>query len=88
MTIPEALTLSRVRLWRLRSYRQVERFYRLAWWLGLSGVPPTVLPYFVGTYLMKTERLRALLGADYASVIRFSSREALADSFVESNQVA
>lgn len=85
-TIPEALALSRVRLWHLRSYRLVEWCYGLAWSAGLSGVPPTVLPYFVGTYLMKTDRLRALLGSDYATVIRFSSRQALADSFQESSE--
>lgn len=88
LTIPEALSLSRVRLWRLRSYRQVQWLYGIAWSLGLSGVPPAVLPYFVGTYLMKTERLRTMLGTDYESVIRYSSREALADSFAEFHPIA
>ena len=87
LTIPEALALSRVRFWRLRSYRLVQWLYGLAWSVGLSGVPPKVLPYFVGTYLMKTDRLRALLGSDYETVIRFSSREALADSFEDSSEL-
>jgi hypothetical protein len=34
-----------------------------------------------GTYLMDTGRLRALLGAEYANVIRFTTEEALEDTF-------
>jgi nucleoside-diphosphate-sugar epimerase len=53
----------------------------LAWKLGISSVPAAVFPYFTGTYLMDTKRLRELLGKDYEDVIRYSIEEALADSF-------
>lgn len=83
VSIPEALELSQVPLRRIRSYHMVEWIYRVAWFLGLSGVPPNVLPYFVGSYLMKIDRLTSLLGPDFQQVIRFSSRQAIEDSLSE-----
>lgn len=83
VSIPEALEISRVPLYRVPSYKLVQWIYWLAWGLGLSGVPPQVLPYFVGTYLMNTGRLRAALEGQYESVMRFSTREALEDSLRE-----
>lgn len=53
---------------------------KLFWNLGLSGVPPAALPYFLGSYTMDTERLAEALGAEYPSLIQWSSREALADA--------
>ncbi len=54
---------------------------RLAWKMGISGVPPEALPYILGSYTMDTSRLRAFLGDDYAQIIHFSVEDALADSF-------
>ena len=34
-----------------------------------------------GTYIMDTSRLRAFLGQDYENVIRYTVKEAFADSF-------
>jgi nucleoside-diphosphate-sugar epimerase len=53
----------------------------LLWKLGISSVPPDALPYMIGNYLMDTSRLRAFLGRDYPEVIRYTTEEALADSF-------
>jgi len=53
----------------------------LGWKLGIASVPPAAVPYFTGTYLMDTKRLRELLGKDYENVIRHTCEEALADSF-------
>lgn len=83
VSIPEALLLSRVPLWRPRSYRLVQFVYWIAWSLGFSGVPPNVLPYFVGSYLMNTDRLRTILGPEYSKVIQYSCREAVEDSLRE-----
>ena len=60
----------------------------LAWKLGISSVPAAAVPYFTGTYLMETSRLRELLGKDYEDVIRYSIEEALADSFKQDSTVA
>ena len=53
----------------------------LAWKLGISSVPAAAVPYFTGTYLMDTTRLREFLGKDYENVIQYSCEDALADSF-------
>ena len=53
----------------------------LGWKLGISSVPATAVPYFTGSYLMDTSRLREFLGKDYEDVIRHTCEEALADSF-------
>jgi hypothetical protein len=55
---------------------------KLIWQLGISGVPPDALPYILGSYTMNTLRLQQHLGRDYASVIRYTIADALADSFV------
>jgi nucleoside-diphosphate-sugar epimerase len=54
------------------------------WELGISSVPPDALPYMIGTYLMDTSRLRAFLGSDYTDVIRFTTEDALRDTFLPS----
>ena len=51
------------------------------WTFGISSVPPQALPYMIGSYLMDTTRLRAFLGGDYANVIRYTTEDALLDSF-------
>ena len=53
----------------------------VGWDLGIASVPAAAVPYFTGTYLMDTRRLREFLGKDYETVIQYSSEEALADSF-------
>ncbi len=54
---------------------------RAMWNLGISGVPPEALPYMIGSYTMDDIRLRTFLGSDYEHVIRYSTEDALADSF-------
>lgn len=51
----------------------------LLWKLGISAVPPDAFPYIAGSYTISTDRLRKLLGVDYAKVIQYSNEEALRD---------
>jgi len=51
------------------------------WDFGIASVPAAAIPYFTGTYLVDTRRLREFLGADYENVIRHTCEQALADSF-------
>ena len=60
----------------------------LGWKLGISSVPAAAVPYFTGTYIMDTKRLREFLGKDYDAVIRHTCEEALADSFQRESTVA
>jgi nucleoside-diphosphate-sugar epimerase len=77
VTGPELAAAAGVPLWRLPSYRFVEWVYRLVWAIGLSPVPPESFPYFAGSYVMNTERLEHLLGADYPRLVRHTTKEAL-----------
>jgi nucleoside-diphosphate-sugar epimerase len=69
--------IGRVPVWRLPSYKFVGLLYRLFWWLGVSPVPPEAYPYFAGSYVMNTERLERLLGAEYGEIVRHTSEEAM-----------
>jgi len=54
---------------------------RFLWKRQISAIPPEALPYMTGEYIMNTDRLRAFLGAEYESVIRYTIADAFADSF-------
>ncbi len=58
--------------------RQAQRFL---WGLGISEIPPTALPYLLGSRAMDTARLRVFLGEHYRSVIQHTCEEALVESF-------
>ena len=51
------------------------------WKFGISAIPPQALPYMTGEYIMNTDRLHRFLGDDYENVIRYTIRDAFADSF-------
>jgi nucleoside-diphosphate-sugar epimerase len=80
ISFEECARLARTPIIRLPSRRLVDLLLRLCWAIGLSGVPPESLPYFLGSYTMDTARLRAELGADYETILRHSSREAFLES--------
>lgn len=58
--------------------RQVLRFL---WKQRISAIPPEAMPYMTGEYIMNTDRLRRFLGPEFEHVIRYSIRDAFADSF-------
>jgi nucleoside-diphosphate-sugar epimerase len=51
------------------------------WKWGISSIPPTALPYMIGSYTMDTTRLQHFLGDDYSRIIQYSVEDALRDSF-------
>lgn len=75
----ECVRLAGTPVLRFSSVRQIERLLRFFWTVGLSGVPPQSIPYYLSSYTMDTSRLRAALGAEYETTLRFSTREALLD---------
>lgn len=77
LTAEELAGLVKVPLLRLPSYFLVGLLYRISWALGLSPVPPDSLPYFAGSYVMDTQRLECLLGADYPRIVQFSTEQAV-----------
>jgi nucleoside-diphosphate-sugar epimerase len=54
---------------------------RLLWNLGVSDIPPTALPYLLGSCVLETVKLRIFLGEHYRSVIQHTCEEAVADTF-------
>ena len=76
----ECVRLAGTPVRRLRSVRQIERVLRFFWSVGLSGVPPESIPYYLSSYTMDTTRLRNALGPDCETILRFSTREALDDA--------
>jgi hypothetical protein len=54
---------------------------KFLWKRQISAIPPEALPYMTGEYIMNTDRLRAFLGNEYESVIRYTIADAFADSF-------
>ncbi len=80
VTFAESAQLAGTPVVHLPSEKWVVALLRFFWAIGLSGVPPTAIPYFLGSYTMDTTKLREELGADYETVVRFTSRDALLDS--------
>jgi nucleoside-diphosphate-sugar epimerase len=54
---------------------------RVLWNMNISGIPPEVVPYMTGSYIMDTSRLQSFLGPQYEEVIQFTIEQALQDSF-------
>ena len=54
---------------------------RVLWNMNISGIPPEVVPYMTGSYIMETSRLQSFLGPQYEEVIQFTIEQALQDSF-------
>ena len=67
-----------VRVPGLWSFRLVLEFL---WKTGISAIPPEIVPYMTGQYLMDTSRLIAFLGAKHEEVIRYTVEDAFKDTF-------
>ncbi|PYX85002.1 MAG: hypothetical protein DMG68_18960 [Acidobacteria bacterium] len=82
VTTQECISLAHAKSLRLPGKWLCRAVLAMLWKLGISGVPSEALPYMIGSYLVNTAKLREFLGRDYENVIRYTVREALADSFV------
>ena len=82
INLEECIRIAQAKCLRLPGKWLCRAVLAVLWKLGISGVPPQALPYMIGSYVMNTAKLREFLGRDYENVIRYTVREALADSFV------
>ncbi len=80
VSFAECARLAGTPIIRLPSQRMVIWLLRLFWTIGLSGVPPQALPYFLGSYTMDTTRLQRELGPEFEKLVQYSSREAFLDA--------
>ncbi len=81
LTFEQCIQMAHGRFWRVPGKATFGLVLKLLWKYGISAIPPAALPYMTGQYIMDTSNLRNFLGADYERVIRYSVRDAFADSF-------
>jgi hypothetical protein len=81
ISIAKCAEIAEIRTVRLPSGWMCAKILSLLWSWGASAVPPDAFPYISGSYTVSTDRLRRLLGSDYAEVIQYSNEAALRDSF-------
>ena len=81
LTFEQCMAIAKANLWRVPGKTAFRFMLRILWELGISAIPPEALPYMTGEYIMSTERLRRFLGEQYEDVIRYTIRDAFADSF-------
>ena len=80
LSLAECLETSGTAVIRAGGERTVRLLLRTMYALGLSAVPEEALSYYLEPPTMDTSRLRAALGEDWASVVRYTTRAALGES--------
>jgi nucleoside-diphosphate-sugar epimerase len=81
LTFGQCIQMANGRLRRVPGKLAFSLVLRLLWKFGISAIPPGALPYMTGQYIMDTSALRNFLNTDYENVIRYTIRDAFADSF-------
>jgi nucleoside-diphosphate-sugar epimerase len=86
LTLRRCLEIARAAVKHAPSRGLCREALRLLWSLGVSEIPPTALPYLLGSCAMDTARLRNFLEEHYRAVIQHTSEEALKESFGAASQ--
>ena len=81
ITIQRCAEIAQARIKRFPTRAACHAVLRLLWKLGISTIPPTALPYLIGSYTVDTTRLQHFLGEEYERVIQYTIEDALRDSF-------
>ena len=81
ITIQRCAEIAQARIKRFPTRAACHAVLRLLWKLGISSIPPTALPYLIGSYTVDTTRLQHFLGEEYERVIQYTIEDALRDSF-------
>ena len=81
LSFAQCIELAEAKLIRVPGKWAMRQVLRFLWKQRISAIPPEALPYMTGEYIMNTDRLRRFLGPEYEHVIRYSIRDAFADSF-------
>ncbi len=81
ITLQRCAEIAQARIKRAPTRATCRAVFALLWKLGISSIPPTALPYLIGSYTMNTDRLQRFLGEEYGRVIQYSVEDALRDSF-------
>jgi len=81
LTFGRCIEMAHAKLVRVPGQWAMRLVLQFLWKRQISAIPPDAMPYIVGEYTMNTDRLRAFLGVEYESVIRYTIADAFADSF-------
>jgi nucleoside-diphosphate-sugar epimerase len=81
LTFGRCIEIAHAKLLRVPGKWAMALVLRFLWKRQLSAIPPEALPYMTGEYIMNTDRLRAFLGGEYETVMRYTIADAFADSF-------
>lgn len=82
LTFGRCVQMAQAKLLRVPGKWAMGLVLKFLWRRKISAVPPEALPYMSGEYIMNTDRLRAFLGGEYESVMRYTIADAFADSFM------
>jgi nucleoside-diphosphate-sugar epimerase len=93
LTFSQCIEIAQAKLVRVPGKWVFFQVLQLLWKFGISAIPPEAMPYMTGEYIMNADRLHRFLGEDHENVIRYTIRDAFADSFsttpgVEKNSAA
>jgi nucleoside-diphosphate-sugar epimerase len=81
LTFAQCIEIAHAKLVRVPGKWAFLQVLQFMWKFGISAIPPEALPYMTGEYIMNTDRLQRFLRDDYDNVIRYTIRDAFADSF-------
>lgn len=81
LTFARCIQMAQAKLVRVPGKWAMRQVLTFLWKQQISAIPPEALPYMTGEYIMNTDRLRRFLGPEYEHVIRYSVKDAFADSF-------
>jgi nucleoside-diphosphate-sugar epimerase len=87
LTFAQCIGIAHAKLVRVPGKWAFFQVLRFMWKFGVSAIPPEAMPYMTGEYIMNTDRLHRFLGEDHENVIRYTIRDAFADSFSTSPTV-
>lgn len=81
LTFGRCIEMAQAKLVRVPGRWAMRQVLNFLWKRKISAIPPEAVPYMTGQYIMNTDRLRRFLGPEYEHVIRYSIKDAFADSF-------
>src|SRR5215470_15669614 len=70
LTFAKCIEMARAKLIRVPGKWAMRTVLQFLWEMKISAIPPAAVPYMTGQYIMDTERLKKMLGAEYEPVIQ------------------
>jgi UDP-glucose 4-epimerase len=85
LTFAQCIEMAQAKLIRVPGKWAMQQVLKFLWMRKISAIPPEAAPYMTGEYIMNTDRLRRFLGPEYEHVMRYTVKDAFADSFRKGN---